>query len=115
MMPVPTLVYDDGCGVCTRAARYVGRHSDVEIVGFSKLTDDLRARLPANYEQCAYLVTDEAVYSCGEAMERAYERTGLPPSNALPALRRLPGYGSVREQVYRVVATNRPLISRLLP
>ena len=114
-MSSPTLVYDDDCGICTRAAHYVERRSDIGIVGFSDLDDELRTRLPAEYERCAHLITDESVYSCGEAMERAYERTGLPPSVALPALRRIPGYGAVRERAYRLVAENRPLIGRLLP
>ncbi|WP_114579130.1 thiol-disulfide oxidoreductase DCC family protein [Saliphagus sp. LR7] len=114
-MSPPTLVYDDDCGVCTRAARFVDRRAPIDIVGFSNLTDDLRARLPADYQECAHLVTDETIYSCGAAMERAYERTGLLPSQFFPLFRRVPGYISVREFVYRVVASNRPLISRLLP
>lgn len=114
-MSPPTLVYDDDCGVCTRAARAVERRSRVDIVGFSELTPELRARLPDEFERCAHLVADGAVYSCGEAMERAFERTGLPPSRALPLLRRLPGYGTARERAYRAVARNRPLLGRLLP
>lgn len=114
MIP-PTLVYDDDCGICTRAALFIDRHADIEIVGFSDLTDELRARLPGAFERCAHLVTEEAVYSCGEAMERAYERTDLPPSSLLPLFRRIPGYDSIRERVYRIVANNRPLIGRLIP
>lgn len=114
-MSPPTLVYDDDCGVCTRAARFVDRRAAIDIVGFSELTDDLRARLPPDYEDCAHFVTDETTYSCGAAMERAYERTGLLPSRFFPLFRRVPGYAPVREFVYRVVASNRPLISQLLP
>lgn len=114
-MASPTLVYDDGCGFCTRAALFVARRADVDLVGFSELTDDLRARLPPDFERCAHLVTGGRVYSCGAAMERAYERTGLPPSGVLPLVRRVPGYGSVRERAYRAVANNRPLLGRLLP
>ncbi|WP_306060854.1 thiol-disulfide oxidoreductase DCC family protein [Natronococcus wangiae] len=111
----PTLVYDDDCGVCTRAARFVDRRAVIDIVGFSELTGELRARLPADYEDCAHFVTDEATYSCGEAMERAYEQTNLFPSQLFPLFRRVPGYELVREYVYRIIASNRPLISRLLP
>lgn len=114
-MTPPTLVYDDDCGICTRAARFIDRHAAVEIVGFSDLTEELRSRLPGEYERCAPFVGEETVYSCGEAMERAYEHTGLPPSRLLPLFRRLPGYGPLRERVYRIVANNRPLIGRLLP
>lgn len=111
----PTLVYDDDCGVCTRAARFIGRHGYYDIVGYSELTGEIRAQLPPEFEQCAHLVTDTEVYSCGEAMERAYEHTGLLASSLLPLCRRLPGYGFIRDRTYRVVAGNRPLISRLLP
>jgi predicted DCC family thiol-disulfide oxidoreductase YuxK len=110
----PRLVYDDDCGVCTRAALFVARHADVELVGFSALTPDQRARLPADWERCAHLLTDDAVHSCGEAMVRAFERTGLPPARLLPWLRRVPGYGRARELVYRAVADNRDLLGRLL-
>jgi hypothetical protein len=63
---VPRFVYDD-CGFCTWWAEFFAAHADVELVGFSEMGDDLRARLPAEYEDCAHLVTDGAVYSCGEA------------------------------------------------
>lgn len=114
-MTTPTLVYDDDCGICTRAALFVDRNADVRLVGFSDLTAELRERLPADYERCAHLVTDEGVSSCGEAMERAFEYTGLPPAGLLPYVRRVPGYESAREGTYRLVADNRPLIARLLP
>lgn len=113
--PPPTLVYDDDCGICTRAAQFVDRRAAIDIAGFSELTDDLRARLPVDYEECAHFVTDETTYSCGAAMERAYERTNLLPSQLFPLFRRVPGYKFAREYVYRIVASNRPLISRLLP
>ncbi|WP_323192563.1 DUF393 domain-containing protein [Halostella sp. PRR32] len=114
-MEYPLLVYDDDCGVCTRAAVFIERRSDVDVVGFSELTSELRSRLPEDFERCAHFITADSVNSCGEAMERAYERTGLPPSGLLPLFRRIPGYGFLRECVYQIVAGHRPLISRLLP
>ena len=86
----------------------------MDLVGFSELTNEMRARLPPDFERCAHLVTDARVYSCGEAMERAYEQTGLPPSRLLPLFRRIPGCDPLRERVYRVVANNRPLIGWLI-
>ena len=41
----PTLVYDDDCGFCTRAAAFVARHGTVELVGFAELSPSLRERL----------------------------------------------------------------------
>jgi len=110
----PRLVYDDDCGICTRSALYVARDGDVELVGFSELTPDQRARLPADWERCAHLLTDDAVYSCGEAMVRAFERTDLRSADAVPWLRRLPGYEGARDLGYRAVAENRGLLGRLL-
>ena len=111
----PTLVYDDDCGVCTRAALFIARHGYYDVIGYSELTDELRAPLPPDFERCAHLVTETDVYSCGEAMERAYEHTGLPAASLLSLFRWVPGYRTVRESVYRLIAGNRPLVSRLLP
>jgi len=110
----PRLVYDDDCGMCTRAARYVARRAEVELVGFSALSPDQRACLPDDWEACAHLLTDDAVYSCGEAMVRAYELTAAPPTRLLPLLRRLPGYARVRDRVYRFIAGHRDWFGRIL-
>lgn len=111
----PTLVYDDDCGFCTRAARFVARHGSVRLVGFSELSPSLRARLPADYESCAHFVTDGAVYSCGEAIERALATTELAPAALFAGLRAVPGYPATRERLYRAVADNRETVGRLLP
>jgi predicted DCC family thiol-disulfide oxidoreductase YuxK len=110
----PRLVYDDDCGVCTRAAQFVARRADVELVGFSALSPDQRARLPAHWRECAHLLTDDAVYSCGEAMVRAYEMTDHPPACLVPALRHLPGYEGTRDGVYGFVASHRDWFGRVL-
>ena len=107
------LVYDDDCGFCTRAAFLVAdRGADVELVAFSELTPADVERLPPDWERCAHLLTEEGRYSCGEAMTRAYELTDLPLAWLLPHLRRIPGFATVRELAYRVVANNRPFFSR---
>ncbi len=109
------LVYDDDCGFCTRSARFVRRHGTVRIVGFSELSPDLESRLPDAYRECAHLVTDESVYSCGEAVERAFERTKLVPRSLFDVLRAVPRYPFLREWVYQQVAENRGRIGGLLP
>ena len=106
-MALPRLVYDDDCGFCTWSAEFVSRYSELELVGFSELTADQRARLPADYEQCAHLLTDRRVYSCGEAMEEAFARTDLAPADLVPLLREIPGHAKRREKGYRWVANNR--------
>ena len=114
-MSTPTLIYDDDCGFCTRAARFVARHGDVEIVGFSELSPSLRDRLPPDYRECAHLVVDDAVYSCGASIERALAETALFPSVLFACLRTLPGYPALREWGYRRIANNRGVIGRMLP
>ncbi|WEL22525.1 DUF393 domain-containing protein [Halorhabdus sp. BNX81] len=111
----PTLVYDDDCGFCTRSARFVARHGAVELVGFSELSPSLRDRLPPDYRTCAHLVTEDAVYSCGESIERALAETELVPAPLFGVFRALPGYPSLREWGYRRIAENRGPIGRLLP
>ena len=114
----PILVYDDDCGFCTRSARFIRRHSGgsaIDIVGFSDLTPEQRARLPVDFRDCAHLITDETVYSCGEAVEQAFARTKLVPIGLPRVLDTVPGYPLVRERGYRLVADNRGRISRLLP
>lgn len=109
------LIYDDDCGFCTRAAFLVVEHgAAVDLIAFSELTPTDEARLPPDWRECAHLLTDEERYSCGEAMTRVYEQTDLPLAGLLPYLRRLPGFATLRELAYRVVANNRPWFSRRL-
>jgi predicted DCC family thiol-disulfide oxidoreductase YuxK len=107
------LVYDDDCGFCTWSAYRVADHADdVELLGFSELSAADRERLPPGWEGCAHLLVGGRRYSCGDAMVRAYERTDLPLAGAVPYLRRVPGFGLVREAAYRVVAANRDWFGR---
>jgi predicted DCC family thiol-disulfide oxidoreductase YuxK len=103
----PKLVYDDDCGFCTWCARWAVRVAPVEAVGFSDLTDDQRAMLPADWEECAHLVVGRTVYSCGEAIEQTLARSNVPTSVAMGMLRGLPGYAEARERGYRWAADNR--------
>ncbi|MFW5917981.1 MAG: thiol-disulfide oxidoreductase DCC family protein [Haloferacaceae archaeon] len=111
----PTLVYDDDCGFCTRAARFVARHGSVELVGFSELSPSLRDRLPPDYRTCSHLLTEEGVYSCGESIERALAETELLPAALFSVFRTVPGYPALREWGYRRLANNRGTIGRVLP
>jgi len=89
-----TLVYDDDCGFCTWWADYFDERTALRIVGFSDLTDELRARLPDDYEACSHLVTDDAVYSCGASIEEALTRTdvGGPVDDVVEFLRQFEDY-----------------------
>jgi predicted DCC family thiol-disulfide oxidoreductase YuxK len=111
-----TLVYDDDCGFCTWSAQFVARRSAVRLVGFSELTPEMRDRLPADYEECAHLLVDGTVYSCGEAMEQAVVRTGLGEDvrPAVQFLREFGEYERLRERGYRFVAEHRDLFGQFL-
>lgn len=112
----PTLVYDDACGFCTWWARQFDEYTDIRIVPFSEVDPALEDRLPEDYEDCAHLVTEDAVYSCGESIEQAFVRSdvGKPLKPVADLLRKSALYNSVREDVYRAVAENRPLFSELV-
>lgn len=110
----PVLVYDDDCGVCTRAAVWVARRSVVELRGFSELSDSECARLPEAWRRCAHLLIDGDVYSCGEAMQRSFELTDHPMTRMARPLRRVPGYHRALEAGYRIFADQRSLVGRFL-
>ena len=115
-MDGPVLVYDDDCGFCTWWAEYVATRSETPLVGYSELTPALRERLPADYETCSHLVTDERVYSCGSSIEEALMRSTVG-GQARPVVERLRGvgpYDAAREAGYRWVARNRGRLGRLM-
>ena len=109
-----TLVYDDDCGFCTWWARWAARNADVSLVGFSELGESERERLPPDYESCAHLLTADAVYSCGEAVERVLARSDRTLSCVLDELREVPGYERFRERFYRFNADRRDLWGKLV-
>lgn len=108
-MSVPRLVYDDDCGFCRFCVSHALELGEFEAVGFSAMDDDLRARLPADYEDCMHLVTDTEVYSCGKAVEEVARRTGAVGWWLTVAARGLPKYPEARENVYRWAADRRSL------
>jgi predicted DCC family thiol-disulfide oxidoreductase YuxK len=110
----PRVVFDDECGFCTWCARFAARHGDVDLVGFEELTPDQLARLPDDYETCTHLLTDDAVYSCGEAVERALAHDFPFLAPAFTVLRRVPGYEWLRERLYRWGADNRVLLGKVV-
>jgi predicted DCC family thiol-disulfide oxidoreductase YuxK len=102
-----TFVYDDDCGFCSWWAQFFARRTEMGIVGFSALTDDERKRLPADWEECAHLLTDDQVYSCGEAIEEALTRADLFPREARTFLNQFADYTTLRERLYREGADRR--------
>lgn len=106
-MTTPRLVYDDDCEFCTWCAAFAARHGDFEPVGFADLTPEQRERLPDDWDNCAHLVTDEAVYSCGEAVEQTIGRFGPAARRLVRAASRLPGYRRFRRRAYRWGAERR--------
>lgn len=112
-----TLVYDDDCGFCTWCARQALEHTDLDVVGFSELSDAERDRLPEDWESGAHLLTDDAVYSHGASIEQAFLRSELAPpgsDDAFDFLRQFEDYGRLREWLYREAADRRDLWGLLL-
>lgn len=115
---VPKLVYDDDCRFCTWSATFAVRRSDVQPVrlsrvraGESRLDEDERARLPDGYEACAQLITDEAVYSCGAAMEESLVIAGVLPAGLVDFLRQFDDYERLREAGYHLISNNRDYVA----
>lgn len=110
------LVYDDDCGFCTWWAEFLATRSDLQLVGFSDVSADVRDRLPDDWQECSHLVTDDRVYSCGASIEEALARSTYAPvvRPLVSQLRRLGSYGTVREWGYRQVADHRTAFGRLM-
>lgn len=111
-MAAPRLVYDDDCGFCMWCTRWALRFGEFEPVGFAELTPDQRARLPENWEDCMHLLTDDAVYSCGEGLEQTAAHCGLIGRTVIRVLRKLPKWEAIRERGYRWVADRRAIWGR---
>lgn len=118
---VPQLVYDDDCHFCTWSATFAVRRSDVQPVrlsrvqtGESRLAAADRERLPDDYEECAQLVTDDGVYSCGAATERALVLAGTLPAGPVEFLRRFDAYERLRERVYHLMSDNRDILANVI-
>lgn len=115
----PKLVYDDDCRFCTWSATFAVRRSEVVPVrlsrvesGESRLTDEERGRLPDGYEECAQLVTEDRVYSCGAATEESLVRAGALPATLVNVLRQFRGYRRLREAAYHFLSDNRGVVAK---
>jgi predicted DCC family thiol-disulfide oxidoreductase YuxK len=110
-----TLVYDDDCGFCTWWAELLGNSGEFRIVGFSDISPALSDRLPATYEECAHLVTDDAVYSCGASIEEAFVRSefGADARPVVDFLRNFEEYERARERAYSWVADRRDVLGTI--
>jgi len=115
-MHTPTFVYDDDCGFCTWWADLIERNSDLAVVGYSRLSDKLRDRLPGDYEDCSHLVTDDEVFSCGASVEEAVDRSDLevPFDSVLDFVRNFEDYDALREGGYQLVANNRDVMGKVV-
>lgn len=109
----PRLVYDDQCGFCTWCTEFALHRGEFDAVGFGELTPDQRARLPADFETRAHLLTDDTVYSGGEAVEQTIARIYPVTDPVFGVLRGIPGYAWLREALYRFGANRRELLGKL--
>lgn len=110
----PRLVYDDDCGFCTWTAAWAVQNGEFDPIGFSELTPEQRARLPDDYEDCAHLLTDDVVYSCGKATEEVLARIESIPAEPFRFLSGFSDYERFREDAYRWVADRRDLWGKVV-
>lgn len=115
-MRTPVLVFDDACGFCTWWAELVEAHSTIQTVGFSTLSAEQRACLPPEYEQCVHLLTEDRLYSCGEAVEVALSRLDFVPAGfEHPGpVRRSRAYSKLREGIYQWVTRHRGQLGHIV-
>ena len=117
-MSEAALVFDDDCGFCTWWAELFAERGDLRLVGFSELDaePELREVLPAEYDSCSHLITEDAIYSCGASIEEAFARSDLgePVRPVIDRLRQVGIYGDVREWGYRRVSGNRSFWGKVL-
>jgi hypothetical protein len=116
-MARPLIVYDDSCYFCTWVAEHSLYYGPFEIVGLSDVSDipdNQQERLPDDYEECSQLLTDEEVYSCGEAAERTLVRMFPTLAIVFFVFNQLPGYPDFREWLYHTVSKNRPWIQKVI-
>lgn len=118
---IPKLVYDDDCHFCTWSATFAVRRSNIQPVrlsrvqeGESRLSDDERDRLPDDYAECAQLITENAVYSCGAATEQSLVAAGVIPETLVDFLRQFEDYERLREAVYHFTSDHRDIISNAI-
>jgi predicted DCC family thiol-disulfide oxidoreductase YuxK len=121
MASVPKLVYDDDCHFCTWSATFAVRRADIQPVklskvqaGDSRLSEFEREHLPDGYEECAQLITENAVYSCGAATEESLVLAGVLPRRPVEFLRRFETYGWLRETFYHALSNNRDIVANVL-
>jgi predicted DCC family thiol-disulfide oxidoreductase YuxK len=109
------LVYDDDCGVCLLVALGVQlRAPDLALVGFSELDHEgvLESLDQDALVASAHYITPSGVeYHGGEAVTRVLR---LIPGGRAAAILDWPVVRGLRELGYRLLASQRPRISRVL-
>lgn len=115
------LIYDDDCRVCTWLATFTVRRGDIQPVRLSRvqnnesrLTYDERTRLPDDYAECAQLVAEDAVYSCGSATEQSLVLAGTLPAYLVGFLRRFEAYTRLREKLYLFLSDHRNIAAHII-
>jgi predicted DCC family thiol-disulfide oxidoreductase YuxK len=78
-------------------------------VGFGELTTDQQARLPDEYNNCMHLLTDNAVYSCGEGFEQCIAHCGTTGASIVQIARLVPLWEDIRKHGYQFIADRRSI------
>ena len=109
------LVYDGGCGFCTRCARWVEAHAhDVDVVAWQSLDLAEVGLTEQQVREAAYWLEGSRVEGAERAVARALMRCGRGYAVAGRALL-LPGIRRASAPAYRFVAAHRSWFSALVP
>mgnify|MGYP002760731503 CR=1 FL=1 len=111
-MSAPILVYDDECGFCMYMIQWLLRFGEFNTVGYSELTVEQENRLPDEYDTCMHLLTADAVYSCGKALEQSVATFGVIAHTSVQVVSQVPCWREIREYGYRFVADRRSIWGR---
>lgn len=110
------LVYDEACGFCRRCASFIERHAKSELVaiGFDDAVSQgmISMLSEAQIRESSHFVTPAGLeYHGGESVTRALR---LVRGGWLLAPLNLPLFSVVRDLAYTLVASNRPLVRKIL-
>ena len=115
-MQRPALVWDGDCGFCKRSVRRLAREvgDRVRYVTYQSVHDRFPEISEDQFARAVHLVEPTGcIYMGAEAIFRAYD-TRPQGSRMLELYKRVPGFKSVSEWGYELVAQNRQLASKLL-
>lgn len=104
----PIIIYDDDCDFCTEIAEDMSKKGNYTLLSFSELDSEHKEILPPNYKDCAHIIDNGVVYSCGDVLKHYATR-----NYSLGNIVRKPGISNIIDFGYNTVARNRSKFGKL--